>query len=167
MGDILVDTINRYRFWTIVSIAVTRSRDVAVIRGYKHLSFACVFKHWGLKVIFSHWNAISGKVELNSLMRCLRDCFWSLSERCGLEIDRYGFFYSRCFEVRVSRWPICAADFFWPIFRADIFFPFFCMLKCHTNNKWMHNISKFNIIYWTLTSTISRILILCTARYSN
>ncbi len=45
--------------------------------------------------------------------------------KCGhtvlpkLEIDRYGFFYSRCLEVRVSRWPICAADFFgrflWPI----------------------------------------------------
>ncbi len=36
-----------------------------------------------------------------------------------LEIDQYGFFYSRCLEVRVSRWPICAADFFgrflWPI----------------------------------------------------
>ncbi len=30
-----------------------------------------------------------------------------------LEIDRYGFFYSRCryLEFRVSRWPICAADF--------------------------------------------------------
>ncbi len=23
--------------------------------------------------------------------------------------------------------------------------PFVCMLKCHTNNKWMHNISKLNI----------------------
>ncbi len=30
-------------------------------------------------------------------------------------IDRYGVLYSRCLEVRVSRWPICAADFFWPI----------------------------------------------------
>ncbi len=62
------------------------------------------------------------------------------------------FFYSRCrcLEVRVSRRHMC----------------FICMLKCHTN-KWMHNISKFNIIYWTLTSTISQILILCTALYSN
>ncbi len=32
--------------------------------------------------------------------------------RSLLEIDRYGFFYSRCLEVRVSRWPICAADLF-------------------------------------------------------
>ncbi len=29
---------------------------------------------------------------------------------------------------------------------ADVL-PFIFMLKCHTNNKWMHNISKFNIIY--------------------
>ncbi len=55
-------------------------------------------------------------------------CDNELRAQCvyAVEMHRYGFYYirCRCLEVRISRY-------------LEV-----CMLKYHTNNKYMHNISK-------------------------
>ncbi len=73
------------------------------------ISFLCAFIVIVVVWILLFFNIENGFLELYHY-NYRPWCEWAFN----LEIDRYVFFYSRCrcLEVRVSRWPICAADFF-------------------------------------------------------
>ncbi len=79
------------------------------------VAWTCVLKHCSL--IQTDFKPLKHKQQsymlAPSLCLCERSKFFFRFIGFELEIDQYGFFYSRCrcIEVRVSQWPICAADF--------------------------------------------------------